>query len=163
MRAKTPKDYSLNNINKCQPGPADYESYSTLDMSRNKGILMNSRFQGATGGVISRSGRRVDKDSFMMNGWIDNPGPGNYDNNLEFNKKGSYIFCKWKNSGAPKFDRASRNINLDKSVTRKITPGPGAYRATTEFGFVENTAESNPYQTIQSRHSVQRNQISTIQ
>jgi len=49
----------------------------------------------------------------MVTGQMANPGPGNYENNLEFNKRGNYLFYKWKSSGAPKFSRASRNITLD--------------------------------------------------
>ena len=44
MRAKTPKDYSLNSIHKGIPGPGEYENLVELDVTRNKGILMNSRF-----------------------------------------------------------------------------------------------------------------------
>lgn len=65
MRAKTPKDYSLNSIHKAIPGPGEYENLIELDVTWNRGILMNSRFESAKGGVISRSGWRVDKDSFM--------------------------------------------------------------------------------------------------
>ncbi len=78
---------------------------------------------------------------------VDMPGPGKYEQKLQFNKTGNYTFYKWKNSGAPLFSRATRATNLDTSATRKssidsihiflVTPGPGTYRVQTEFGFYD--------------------------
>lgn len=62
------------------------------------------------------------------------PGPNAYNPNLSQNEKGNHFYSKWKDSGAPVFSKAKRNCNLETSQTRKITPGPGAYRSRTEFG-----------------------------
>lgn len=80
---------------------------------------MDSRFKSATGGVITRAGRTMDKNNYLMTGTIDNPGPGKYENMLKLNTVGDYSFYKWNSSGAPKFTKANRLINLDTSATRK--------------------------------------------
>ena len=35
------------------------------------------------------------------------------------------------------FTRGKRDTNLDTSATRKITPGPGTYRAQSDFGYYD--------------------------
>eukprot|EP00347_Sterkiella_histriomuscorum_P017241 403350143 len=126
MRAKTPKDSSFQNFTKDVPGPGG----------------------SATGGVISKSGRTMDQNNYLKNGWMNNPGPGNYDNKLELNQVGNYQFYKWKSSGATRFSKANRLVNLDTSATRKITPGPGAYRQGTDFGFY--TSDDQFYNNLQA-------------
>lgn len=63
------------------------------------------------------------------------PGPGEYNQIASVNKTGIFFFKKYKNSGAPVFSKAKRLATLDLSETRKITPGPGTYRISSDFGY----------------------------
>lgn len=65
------------------------------------------------------------------------PGPGQYDPKTEVNSQGAYFLDRLKNSCAPIFTKQQRLVTLDPSETRKITPGPGTYRAPSEFGYYE--------------------------
>ena len=65
------------------------------------------------------------------------PGPGQYDPRTEVSPNGTYFVDKFKNSQAPLFTKQQRLVTLDPSETRKITPGPGTYKAPTEFGYYE--------------------------
>lgn len=87
------------------------------------------------GVVISRGGERFDRSKLRAS--LDVPGPANYQPKLNLDSKGAYAYSKWKSSGAPMFTKASRQVDLDTSRTRKMTPGPGTYRVQTEFGFYD--------------------------
>ena len=62
------------------------------------------------------------------------PGPGQYEPKTEI---GNYVLDRYKNTNAIVFTKQQRLVTLDISETRKITPGPGTYRAPSEFGFYE--------------------------
>ena len=67
---------------------------------------------------------------------------------------GQYFIDKYHNSGAPVFTKQQRLVTLDVSETRKITPGPGSYRAPSEFGFQETTSLQKASKIAHSRSSV---------
>ena len=120
MRAKTPRDSMMvNYVSKVEwvPGPGEYNTSDIL--SRNQGKIVDAKYQSAVGGLISKSGRTMDWNHYLKNGQMETPAPGNYNSNLELNSNGSYLYYKWKSSGAPKFPQSSRLMNLDTSETRK--------------------------------------------
>ena len=81
---------------------------------------------------MSRDGKRFNNSAINEASKI--PGPGRYDINSCNSKVGKYFVHKFRSSGAPFFGKEIRKFTLDKSNTRKITPGPGAYHIQTEFG-----------------------------
>ena len=48
---------------------------------------------------------------------------------------GTFFHSTNGNTGAPVFSKTKRQVVLDNSETRKITPGPGTYRFQSEFGY----------------------------
>lgn len=115
MRPKTANDTSFINFTKGYPGPGAYDNISAS--SSKNGFCPNSRYKSPTGAVISKTGQRFDNSRARYS--VEMPGPGMYEEKLQFNKTGNYQYYKWKNSGAPLFSRASRLVNLDNSATRK--------------------------------------------
>lgn len=93
------------------------------------------------GASNSKSEKRFD--DMMIRRASEIPGPGQYDPKTDQNSSGSYFLEKFKNSQAPVFPRQTRLVTLDPSETRKITPGPGTYRAPSEFGYYEISAGAN--------------------
>lgn len=122
------------------PGPGAYQHAAASE--NHNGYILNARYKSGGCVTISRGGQRFDNSA--LRAAIKVPGPGNYMQRNEINKKGVYSLAKLKNSGAPIFTRANRDTNLDTSATRKstiiliiclVTPGPGSYRVLSEFGF----------------------------
>lgn len=112
LSRKTIKDCSFQNIHKFVPGPG---TYTTSGSDSKKGFIMNARYKSNRNAVISPG-----KDRFGVNRTaLQVPGPGNYNLKLDLNKTGNYHLARYKNSGARCFSRASRDTNLDTSVTRK--------------------------------------------
>jgi hypothetical protein len=65
------------------------------------------------------------------------PGPGEYDPKLKTTKDGFQYIQKFHSSGARShyhFDRTT----LPNSSTARFTPGPGSYKAPSDFGFYES-------------------------
>ena len=65
------------------------------------------------------------------------PGPGNYKLSSSIDKSGVYFDNRYKNSGAPIFSKASRLNKFANPLYSSETPGPGTYRAVSEFGYGE--------------------------
>ncbi len=75
------------------------------------------------------------------------------------NAQGRYFQHRFKNANVIKFGRNKRVIVLDNSETRKITPGPGEYRAPSDFGFIDQPQRktSIPFTKPQSQRTSPRN------
>ena len=110
----------------------------TVTIANQKPILSTFRSPGGPKlgyGPDSKSDKRFDELNIRKAAEI--PGPGQYDPKTNVNPNGTYFVDKYKNSQAPVFTKQSRLVTLDVSETRKITPGPGSYKAPTEFGYYE--------------------------
>lgn len=83
--------------------------------------------------------KRFDESLFRKA--IQEPGPGAYNPSVGVDKTGQYFINKYKNSGAPVFNKQKRIVALDTSETRKITPGPGSYRLQSEFGYYDPSGD----------------------
>jgi len=59
------------------------------------------------------------------------PGPGQYDTKPSINTDGSYFISRFKSSLARRFGKEQREIERSSALR---TPGPGSYRAPSEFG-----------------------------
>lgn len=119
----------------------------TVTIANQKPILSTFRSPGGPKlgyGPENKSDKRFDELHIRRAAEV--PGPGQYDPKTDVNANGTYFVDKFKNSQAPVFPRQSRLVTLDISETRKITPGPGAYKAPTEFGYYElnNLGTVNP-------------------
>ena len=62
------------------------------------------------------------------------PGPGNYD--PEDYSGGKYLLSSFKNYGTRKFMPDQCRNNLKRKLMSD-TPGPGSYRAPSEFGYLD--------------------------
>ena len=107
------------------PGPGTYKT----DIERSPGKTVVSNFRSSpttvfTNPLLARFEVRHDQKR---------PGPGEYFVNEEFLKSG-YQFSQFKYQGARKFARSSRDYFYKKDLD---TPGPGAYRMPSEFGYYE--------------------------
>ncbi len=65
------------------------------------------------------------------------PGPGQYSPKTQMTQTGVYFFSKWKNAGTRTFYHANRKT-IALPPCAKITPGPGYYKAPSEFGYYES-------------------------
>jgi len=62
------------------------------------------------------------------------PGPGHYPPSQAITKSGNYFLSKFRSSMCRRFGSEHRETLPDSRATFVFTPGPGAYRAPSEFG-----------------------------
>ena len=53
---------------------------------QSSGKIIYARYKSPNGGFVSRAGRKFDKFNYLKTSWLENPGPGNYENILAINK-----------------------------------------------------------------------------
>jgi len=68
------------------------------------------------------------------------PDPGQYDQKLGINSHGKYVLSTVPSSKVPSFGRGNRNTYL---LSATQVPGPGSYRAISEFGYYEKPLAPN--------------------
>ena len=63
------------------------------------------------------------------------PGPSDYESGTGLSSIGKYVMSSHKGGTKAKFDGSKRKTKFDEcAVQAKTKPGPGAYRASSEFG-----------------------------
>jgi len=92
------------------------------------------------------------------------PGPGTYKMSNGISANGKYFVSTIPSVKGFGFGRGTRLLSSSASFSRLDTPGPGCYRAQTEFGYIENPREDNMSKTIGSfkekkgsKHGLRRN------
>eukprot|EP00347_Sterkiella_histriomuscorum_P008017 403346688 len=127
MRPSTTYASMFNDPTKQFPGPGHYEG----QMENKNGMCAFSRYKSSGSAVISKTGQRFDMKDLRRS--MEMPGPGQYDGFTTFYKTK-------KNYGATVFGRQKRLEELQS--IRKNTPGPGTYRALSEFGYYDPAADA---------------------
>ncbi len=120
------------------PGPGTYEPKVNLDsigvyhLSNLTYVLEDYNFcyRNSKAPNISPRGERF-KDESKKKKFI--PGPGSYE--IRDYNDGNYILSQFKNAGVRRFGTAAR-MQMKLGVSRE-TPGPGAYRPPSDFGYLE--------------------------
>lgn len=63
------------------------------------------------------------------------PGPGDYDNSTSLSNVGKYVMSSHRGGTYAKFDSSPRRTRFDEVARAALTrPGPGQYKAPSEFG-----------------------------
>lgn len=122
------------------PGPGSYDV--SIEKNIGKSFLSNHKSSPSTV-IAPNSFARFPKRKDL--GF---PGPGSYVVSGEF-LKGNCIESKFVYSGARKFTQSHREI-FEKIKFQ--TPGPGAYRMPSEFGYYENVRNSSVPEVSKNRN-----------
>lgn len=131
MRPKT-RDPVMKHTYRDAPGPGAYDFKASVNQT---GRNFNSKMRSSSVCTIQKTkgGRfgSTNNPSKMV------PGPGQYQPKLDMTKTGDYFVSKFRSAGTRTFYHSDRRtIGLPECA--KVTPGPGSYRAPSEFGFYEN-------------------------
>jgi hypothetical protein len=119
-------------IKKEIPGPGSYKPKWDMD---NKGIYYISNFASTQ----ARSFTPKQLTRFVNNN-RESPGPGAYEVKTTISRDGAQFISKFQSSKSIPFSKSERKLypNIrDESKKDIEVPGPGAYRAPSEFGFYE--------------------------
>ena len=86
------------------------------------------------------------------------PGPGTYAPKVEITPTGFYFNSNFVSSRVRSFGREPRKDMTQQALSAKFAPGPGAYRAPSEFGYYE-VAQSQTARTGQRILELKSNNI----
>lgn len=86
------------------------------------------------------------------------PGPGHYEPKPSLNDKGEYFVSKFQSSSSRKFGRSQRVL----MKTESNFPGPGTYRAPSEFGHYESNIRLKRRLDIKLLKKIQKSGASTV-
>lgn len=83
------------------------------------------------------------------------PGPGHYPTVVSLDRNGVYFLSKFQSSGCRRFGRESR-ASVSTRGSQLNTPGPGSYRAPSEFGYYQakNSLVEEHQRVAQRRQSM---------
>lgn len=120
-------------IKKVVPGPGSYQPKWDMD---KQGIYYISKFVNtqARSFTPKQLTRFVNKNQEF-------PGPGAYEVKTTISRDGNQFISKFQSSKSIPFSKSERKFypNIrDESKKDVQVPGPGAYRAPSEFGFYES-------------------------
>lgn len=112
------------------PGPGTYNPKEQMD---SVGKYSISKYQ-------SSGAMKMPQAEDHLSSSFDTPGPGAYEPKTSMTKTGQYFITFLKNSGSRSFGRAARKgfPGVKEGTAYADTPGPGAYRHTSEFGLYEH-------------------------
>ena len=114
---------------KNNPGPGTYEPRATINTDGNY-FVSKFRSAGATTFYPPHSKRFKGMPAAAMS-----PGPGQYTPKLDINNDGSYFISKFHSSLCRTHYHSNRNtLTLSEA---QYNPGPGTYKAPSEFGQYE--------------------------
>ncbi|CDW86776.1 UNKNOWN [Stylonychia lemnae] len=128
MRPKT-QNLQQSLLYKGQPGPGQYEPKPALN---DKGYYFNSKFKNSSATSIDPPSSLRFKEFTSIKA---NPGPGAYEPHVNMTQTGSYFVSKFMSSMCRTHYHADRQT-LGSFANLK-TPGPGNYRAPSDFGYYE--------------------------
>lgn len=105
------------------PGPGSYDPRGNLS---DVGYYFPSRYPSSRAPKISPAPQLSPTEQSTA------PGPGTYDPRTNLSKTGEYYISAFRSSQCRTFGRARRTHSM-----RAATPGPGAYRLPSDFGYYD--------------------------
>lgn len=138
MRAKSPSKQPRFRT----PGPGAYSPKEDFD---SVGKYFNSKYRSSGAGLVAQARERLSLDSRV-------PGPGAYDPKTALSSTGEYFLTGFKNAQSRSFGKAARRRFPEVKMGGRYidTPGPGAYRESSDFGLYEHPLSSSTRHSISS-------------
>eukprot|EP00347_Sterkiella_histriomuscorum_P018891 403343777 len=142
MRPNSNYASMFNDPTKKFPGPGQYNGQSATE--NKNGFTVQSKYKSSGAVAISKGGQRFDHRVYRNS--MEIPGPGKY---YQAQLKQSLT----RHYGTAIFGKERRLV--EQKSTSKLTPGPGAYRIQSDFGFYDPSTSINADKSF-SGHSRQK-------